>query len=88
MDDLKLVTQYKASDGTEFDVSVDGNGLYYIGADFPYFTTSKDGKYTNNFANYVANDITDETTAKGIASFACFCYQRQLNHYEKINQTK
>lgn len=81
MDDLKTITQYKASDGTEFDVSVDGNGLYHICAEFPYFTTSLDGQYTNNFVGYVANDITDETTAKGIALFACSCYQRQLNYH-------
>ncbi|MED2749518.1 hypothetical protein P4259_15010 [Bacillus thuringiensis] len=85
MDDLKQVTQYKASDGTEFHVDVDKDGLYHIVAKFPLLTTSKDGKYTNNFAGYVTNDITDETTAKGIASFACFCYQRQLNHYSKAN---
>ncbi|MFD0771638.1 hypothetical protein ACFQZ1_23160 [Bacillus sp. CGMCC 1.60114] len=88
MDDLKQVTQYKASDGTEFDVSVDENGLYHILVKFPYFTTSKDGKYTNNFISYVKNDIEDETTVKGIASFACYCYQRQLNHYSETNQTK
>ncbi|MCU5662273.1 hypothetical protein OCB16_24170 [Bacillus cereus] len=85
MDDLKKVIQYKASDGTEFDVDVDKDGLYHIGAKFPFLTTSKDGKYTNNFAGYVATDITDEMTAKGIASFAYCCYQRQLKHYKESN---
>ncbi|HDR7932596.1 hypothetical protein PDM80_22765 [Bacillus cereus group sp. Bcc02] len=85
MDDLKLVTQYKASDGAEFNVRVDKEELYYILAEFPYLTTSKNGKYTNNFVDYVKNDITDKKTAEGIASFACYCYQRQLNHYSRLN---
>ncbi|EEM07710.1 hypothetical protein COL30_05300 [Bacillus pseudomycoides] len=80
LDELTQVEELKASDGAVFDVSVDIEGRYFIHAKFPYLTGSK--AYRNNFIPYVRNDIMDKSTAIGIASFACDCYERLLRHSE------
>lgn len=80
LDELTQVEAFKASDGAVFDVSIDVDGRYFIQARFPYITGSK--AYRNNFIPYVQNDIMDKSTAIGIASFACDCYERLLRHSE------
>ena len=79
LEGLEFVRAFRATDGASFEVGRDEDKRYVVHARFPYITGSQ--TKLNNFINYARNEIKDESTAVGMASFACDCYERSLRHY-------
>lgn len=79
LEGLEFVREFRATDGASFEVGRDTGKRYVVHARSPYITGSQ--TKLNNFINYARNEIKDESTAVGMASFACDCYERSLRQY-------
>ncbi|KXY72804.1 MULTISPECIES: hypothetical protein [Bacillus cereus group] len=79
LEGLDFVREFRATDGASFEVGRDGDKRYVVHARFPYITGNQ--TKLNNFINYARNEIKDESTAVGMASFARDCYERSLRQY-------